>query len=159
MAKKEMDQENPDVVRARQDDMKRREDKAQAKLKADEKEANESSRKEVNEFGRKIIGGIYAVPSAIAGAALLGSQPDVPVSSAAKLGARVGYNSVMQDKKALAEAGKEFEDDVKRAKTVKRKRDTGENTNPAGDTYKKGGSVKSASARADGCAIRGKTRA
>lgn len=31
--------------------------------------------------------------------------------------------------------------------------------NPAGDTYKKGGSVKSASARADGCCIRGKTRA
>ena len=31
--------------------------------------------------------------------------------------------------------------------------------NPAGDTYKAGGSVKSASARADGIAIRGKTRA
>jgi hypothetical protein len=30
--------------------------------------------------------------------------------------------------------------------------------NPAGDTYKKGGSVSSASKRADGCAIRGKTR-
>ena len=28
-----------------------------------------------------------------------------------------------------------------------------------GNTYKKGGKVKSASARADGCAIRGKTRA
>jgi hypothetical protein len=28
-----------------------------------------------------------------------------------------------------------------------------------GDKYAKGGSVKSASARADGCAIRGKTRA
>jgi hypothetical protein len=34
-----------------------------------------------------------------------------------------------------------------------------EKTNPAGDTYKKGGKVKSASSRADGCAIRGKTRA
>ena len=34
--------------------------------------------------------------------------------------------------------------------------DTSANTNAAGDTYKKGGS---ASARADGCAIRGKTRA
>ena len=39
------------------------------------------------------------------------------------------------------------------------KTDTGETTNPMGDKYKKGGSVKSASARADGCAIRGKTRA
>ena len=34
--------------------------------------------------------------------------------------------------------------------------DTSANTNAAGDTYKKGGL---ASARADGCAIRGKTRA
>jgi len=36
------------------------------------------------------------------------------------------------------------------------KPDTGETTNPMGDKYSKGGS---ASARADGCAIRGKTRA
>jgi hypothetical protein len=39
------------------------------------------------------------------------------------------------------------------------KPDTGETTNPMGDKYAKGGKVKSASARADGCAIRGKTRA
>jgi hypothetical protein len=39
------------------------------------------------------------------------------------------------------------------------KPDTGETTNPMGDKYAKGGSVKSASARADGIAIRGKTRA
>ena len=36
------------------------------------------------------------------------------------------------------------------------KPDTGETTNPMGDKYSKGGS---ASARADGCAIRGNTRA
>jgi len=30
--------------------------------------------------------------------------------------------------------------------------------NPMGDTYKKGGSVSSASSRADGCAVRGKTK-
>ena len=36
------------------------------------------------------------------------------------------------------------------------KPDTGETTNPIGDKYAKGGS---ASARADGCAIRGKTKA
>lgn len=101
---------------------------------------------------------IMAVPSGIAGAALLGSQPDVPVTSAAKLGARVGYNTIMQDKEALDEAGKEFEADVKRAKSVKRQRNTGENTNPAGDTYKKGGKVSSASKRADGIAQRGKTK-
>lgn len=34
-----------------------------------------------------------------------------------------------------------------------------ERTNSMGDAYKKGGSVKSASARADGCCVRGKTRA
>lgn len=144
---------------ARQDKLNRDEREGYEKELKRQKEENEAPRKEASEFGRKIIGGIFAVPSAIAGAAMLGSQPDVPVLSAAKLGARVGYNTATQDKKALAEAGKEFENDVKQAKTVKRKRDTGENTNPAGDTYKKGGMVKSASARADGIAIRGKTRA
>jgi hypothetical protein len=39
------------------------------------------------------------------------------------------------------------------------KPDTGETTNPMGDKYAKGGKVGSASKRADGCAIRGKTRA
>jgi uncharacterized protein YxeA len=34
-----------------------------------------------------------------------------------------------------------------------------EKTNPMGDTFKKGGKVSSASKRADGCAIRGKTKA
>jgi hypothetical protein len=39
------------------------------------------------------------------------------------------------------------------------KPDMGDTTNPMGDKYAKGGSVSSASKRADGCAIRGKTRA
>ena len=39
------------------------------------------------------------------------------------------------------------------------KPDTGETTNAMGDKYKKGGKVSSASSRADGIAIRGKTRA
>ena len=39
------------------------------------------------------------------------------------------------------------------------KPDTGETTNPMGDKYAKGGKVGSASKRADGIAIRGKTRA
>ena len=42
---------------------------------------------------------------------------------------------------------------------AKKSVEQGEKTNPAGDTYKKGGTVKSsASKRADGCAIKGKTR-
>jgi hypothetical protein len=38
------------------------------------------------------------------------------------------------------------------------KPDTGDTTNPMGDKYKKGGSVSSASKRADGCCTKGKTR-
>jgi hypothetical protein len=56
-----------------------------------------------------------------------------------------------KEAKADAEAARKFEETTKV--------DTSENTNPMGNTYKKGGKVSSASARADGCAIRGKTRA
>jgi hypothetical protein len=38
------------------------------------------------------------------------------------------------------------------------KPDTGETTNPMGDKYAKGGTVSSASKRADGCCVKGKTR-
>ena len=38
------------------------------------------------------------------------------------------------------------------------KPDTGATTNPMGDKYAKGGKVSSASSRADGCAIKGKTK-
>jgi hypothetical protein len=38
------------------------------------------------------------------------------------------------------------------------KPDTGETTNPMGDKYAKGGSVSSASKRADGCCTKGKTK-
>jgi hypothetical protein len=48
---------------------------------------------------------------------------------------------------------------INAVKPKETKADTGETTNPMGDKYAKGGSVKSASARADGIAIRGKTRA
>jgi len=121
--------------------------------------AKEDDKKEPSKLGRRIMAPIAAIPTGIAGAALLGSQPGVPVTSAAKLGARVGYNSIMQDKEGLEAAGKDFEDEVKRNKSRERKRDTGENTNPAGDTFKKGGAVKSsASRRGDGIAQRGKTK-
>jgi hypothetical protein len=117
---------------------------------------DDDNKKAPSKLGRRLIAPIAGAASGLAGAALLGSQPDMPVASSAKFGARVGYNTVMQDKEALDAAGKEFEADVKRAKSVKRQRDTGENTNPAGDTYKKGGMT--ASKRADGIAQRGKTR-
>jgi hypothetical protein len=38
------------------------------------------------------------------------------------------------------------------------KPDTGETTNAMGDKYAKGGKVSSASKRADGCCVKGKTR-
>lgn len=55
------------------------------------------------------------------------------------------------DKTYAGQQEQEFRDKVKR--------DEGGTTNPMGDKYAKGGKVKSASARADGIAIRGKTRA
>jgi hypothetical protein len=57
-----------------------------------------------------------------------------------------------KDKEAKADA----EDMRKFNETTKV--DTSENTNAMGDTYKKGGSVSSASKRADGCCVKGKTK-
>jgi hypothetical protein len=48
---------------------------------------------------------------------------------------------------------------INAVKPKETKADMGETTNPMGDKYKKGGKVSSASKRADGIAIRGKTRA
>ena len=69
---------------------------------------------------------------------------------------RIAYyaknKAVADDKEAKAAA----EDMRKFNETTKT--DTSENTNPMGDTYKTGGKVSSASKRADGCCIKGKTR-
>lgn len=48
---------------------------------------------------------------------------------------------------------------INAVKPKETKPDTGETTNPMGDKYARGGKVSSASKRADGIAIRGKTRA
>lgn len=55
-------------------------------------------------------------------------------------------------------AAAEFAVDKLKAEGAKRNRNSGENTNPMGDSFKKGGSVSSASRRADGCATKGKTK-
>jgi hypothetical protein len=78
--------------------------------------------------------------------------------------AKSGYDQTYEDDRKENEETRAL---VKKAvmapinavKPKETKADTGETTNPMGDKYAKGGSVKSASARADGCAIRGKTRA
>ena len=111
--------------------------------------------KEEPSIGRKAAGAMMAVPAGIAGAAILGSHPDIPYTSAAKYGAKAMYNEVTKDKEGADAALKEIESDVKRSQSQERKKNTGETTNAAGDAYKKGGS---ASSRADGIAQKGKTR-
>ena len=61
-----------------------------------------------------------------------------------------------------AQRSSKREEDVKRFKEKMQKEETsggGSESKAKPLNYKSGGSVKSASARADGCAIRGKTRA
>ena len=107
---------------------------------------------------RKIIGAAGAVPSGLAGVAL-SPHPDMPGPiDSAKFGAKTFYNHMTGDEKGQAKALEEAKAAVKRNKSVERKSNTGETTNAAGDSYKKGGKVSSASKRADGCCIKGKTR-
>ena len=47
---------------------------------------------------------------------------------------------------------------VEKAQKAAKAVENARKTNPAGDTYKKGGKVSSASSRADGCCVKGKTR-
>jgi hypothetical protein len=68
------------------------------------------------------------------------------------------YHGIAGNKKEDEAATKEYLDAAKRAQSVGRKRNTGETTNPAGDSYKRGGKVSSASKRGDGIATKGKTR-
>jgi hypothetical protein len=103
--------------------------------------------------GRRALGAAMAVPGAITGATLLGTQPDFPVYDSAKYGTKL---MLAKNKKEEREAAEELEGAVKLRKSQKRQADTGEKTNPMGDTYKKGGMT--ASSRADGCAVKGKTK-
>ena len=119
------------------------------------REENEADKKAM----KKVLGAAAAIPSGLAGLAM-SAHPDFPGPiDSARISGKMGYHSVTGDKKGLARDTEEFDAAVKRNKSVERKSTTGENTNPMGDTYRKGGKVKSASARADGIAIRGKTRA
>jgi hypothetical protein len=117
------------------------------------KDKNEDENKEFSR-GKRVLGAAMAVPGAISAATLLGSQPDFPVYNSAKYGAKL---MTAKNKREEREAGEELESAVKLRQSQKRQADTGEKTNPMGDTYKKGGKV-TASSRADGIAQRGKTR-
>jgi hypothetical protein len=108
-------------------------------------------------LGRKAAGAAMTVPGALVGGALLGPQPGSPgYIDSAKFGAKTAYHTMAGNKKENEEAAKEYMDAAKRAQSIETKRNTGENTNAAGDSYKKGGMT--ASSRADGIAQRGKTR-
>ena len=110
-------------------------------------------------LGRKAAGAAMAPAGALVGAATLGANPRGPsVIDAAKYGGKSMYHAMTGNKKAAEEADKELKQDVDRAQSVKRKRNTGETTNASGDSYRSGGTVSSASKRADGIATKGKTK-
>jgi hypothetical protein len=110
-------------------------------------------------LGRKAAGVAMAPAGALVSGATLGTNPRGPsVIDAAKYGAKSMYHAMTGDKKAAEKADKELKQDVDRAQSVKRQRDSGESTNEMGDKYAKGGSVSSASRRADGIATKGKTK-
>jgi hypothetical protein len=141
-----------------------RQEQADRKMRAAAEKAYNKEMPEADttfgKLGRKAAGAAMAIPGAITAGALLGTQPGSPgIIESAKFGAKTMYHGLAGNKKEDEEATKAYLDAAKRAQSVKQKRNTGETTNAAGDSYKKGGSVSSASKRADGCAIRGKTRA
>jgi len=91
-------------------------------------------------LGRKAAGIAMAPAGALLGGALLGPQPGSPgIIDSAKFGAKTMYHHLAGNKKEDEEATQEYLDAAKRAKSVETKRNTGENTNAAGDSYKKGG--------------------
>ena len=140
-----------------------REEQADRKMRA---AAEKTYNKEMPEpdttfgkIGRKVAGAAMAPAGALVGGALLGTQPGSPgIIESAKFGAKTMYHTLAGNKKEDEEATKAYLDAAKRSQSVKTKRNTGENTNPAGDTFKHGGKVSSASKRADGIATKGKTR-
>ena len=118
------------------------------------REENEADKKAI----KKVLGAAAAIPSGLAGLGA-SAMPGMPGPIDSAIGsAKIGYNSITGDKKGVEKAAQEMKDAVKRNQSIERKRDTSENTNPAGDTFKRGGKVSSASKRADGCAIKGKTK-
>ena len=103
-------------------------------------------------------------PSVTAGGAALGlgmgvAHPSFPGAiPSAKYGAKAAFNSIWGDEEDSKKNQDELIAAKKREDSVERKANKGENTNAAGDSYKKGGKVSSASKRADGCCTKGKTR-
>ena len=114
----------------------------------------------VKKLAKKGLGAITAPLGGLAGAALLGTQPGVKIKDAAKFGAKAAYHTATGDKEATRGALDEFVKETKNRQAREVAADSAESdSNSDKNTMRKGGKVKSASARADGCCIRGKTRA
>jgi hypothetical protein len=120
----------------------------------DERKENEETRA----IPKKILGAMAAVPAGLAGLAASANKDFPGPIDSARISGKMAYHSVTGDKKGLDKDTEEFDAAVKRNKSVERKKDEGDTTNPMGDKYRKGGKVSSASKRADGCAIKGKTK-
>ena len=133
--------------------MSKKDELPQAKVDRMAREENESDKKAM----KKILGAAAAVPAGLAGLAM-SAHPDFPGPiDSARLSGKMAYKYVTGDKKSLDDADREFVDRARAKKNIERKADEGDTTNPMGDKYRKGGKV-SASSRADGCAVRGKTK-
>jgi len=138
-----------DLENAKQDADKRKAEKEQAKIKAEEKESNEAPRKAASDavkyvkekFGFKKGGDVKVKKMALGG---MGSRPaPTPPPAASRMAPPMPAPAMPAGKPMLGTAYT--------APYVAPKLDP--------RMMKKGGAVKSASARADGIAIRGKTRA
>ena len=101
------------------------------------REENEADKKAM----KKVLGAAAAIPSGLAGLAM-SAHPDFPGPiDSARISGKMGYHSVTGDKKGLAKDTEEFDAAVKRNKSVERKGNASENTNPMGDNYRKGGKI------------------
>ena len=121
-----------------------RQEQADRKMRAAAEKAYNKEMPEADttfgKLGRKAAGIAMAPAGALVGGALLGTQPGSPgIIDSAKFGAKSMYHHLAGNKKEDEEATQEYLDAAKRAKSVETKRNTGETTNPAGDSYKKGG--------------------
>ena len=118
------------------------------------REENEADKKAI----KKVLGAAAAVPAGLAGLAASANKDFPGPIDSARISGKMAYHSVTGDKKGLDKDTEEFDAAVKRNKSVERKKDTGDTSNPMGDKYRKGGKISSASKHADGCAIKGKTK-
>jgi hypothetical protein len=121
-------------------------------------EDDRKEHEETKKLPRRLAGVALAPAGALAGLAL-SPVPGMPNAlESMKLGAKSTYHGISGDKAGLERDIADAQASRKRDANLERKPNKGENTNAAGDSYKKGGTVSSASKRADGIAVKGKTR-